>query len=418
MDIESLDGELRGVGWIDGTKVWVPGCLPGDRVRVRVAHVSPHRNEAWAELVKGPSRQPDCAHAWPLAGRCGGCPGMHVPYEEQLAAKAVALSGTLSGARPDRVRPAPRATGWRNRANFEVARLSGRVVLGSRAPRSADVVGMRGCVVVRPPLAELASAIEDLGPDPDSVRYVSLRCNREGEALVELIVRDASATERLVEPLRGLPGVVGVAASVNRSRGNAIRVAPAETVAGATRIVERFGSTPAYVRADSFLQLNPEVADEMYAQAVAWSEGARRVVDLYCGVGPLGLSVAQAWGARLMGVEVHAAATGLAQRAADELGVDARFVAGDLTSGPPPEEALEDADVLLVNPPRRGLDAPVRAALAARARGSLVYMSCNPATFARDAAALTEGGWVADEVLAWDMLPNTSHVELLAHFRA
>ena len=132
------------------------------------------------------------------------------------------------------------------------------------------------------------------------------------------------------------------------------------------------------------------------------------------------MSVAAGAGARLTGIEVHGAAGVLARRAADELGVEAAFLTVDLATDPVAPDVLADADVVLVNPPRRGLDEPVRDALAARGAGGgrLIYMSCSPASFSRDAQALIAGGWSLEAIEAWDMLPNTAHVELLACFRA
>ncbi len=427
--VEGLDGDLSGWAEVDGMRIHLPGGLPGDEAEVRIEAVSRHRPEAWASLRslsdeggRVSDRVPECEHAWPLGGRCGGCPGMHVDYELQLQAKAAALAEVLAPlARPDpvEVRPSPLTSGWRNRTNHVVQRKQkGPVRLGSRAPRSADFAAMDGCLAVRPPMARLASRVAGLLKPARGIRYVSLRVNQQGDALVELITRDLGApwVPEVAESILRLPPVLGVAGSDNDSDGNAIRIAPAQVLCGEATLTERFGDIPAHVTSDAFLQLNPEVAEQIYSVVAGWAGAASpsKVVDLYCGVGPLGLTAAAATGAQLIGVEVHAGSQPLASRAAKDAQVPAEFVVAGLDDAVP-AGILEDAQVITVNPPRRGLDAPVRSALADLSGDRvLAYMSCSTKTLVRDVQALTEAGWRLTDLSAWDMLPNTAHVELLA----
>lgn len=422
LTIEGLDEELRGWADVEGVRVRIPGALPGQELRVRVDAVSRHRPEAWASFRADDDQRHACPHAWPLAGKCGGCPGLHIDYDDQLIAKADGLAATLAPlgrSEQVEVRPSPKTSRWRNRTNHVVRRpKKGRPRLGSYAPRTADFAPMDGCSAVRSPIAGLADRIASLLKPARGLRYVSLRANRQGQVLVELIARDLDApwVPELVNEIHELSAVRGVAGSVNDQPGNVIRVAPARILAGDETLPERFGEVPAYVTADAFLQLNPEVADGIYAEVAAWAAAAApaAVADLYCGVGPLGLSAAHGAGATLVGVEVHEGSQRLAERAAGELGVDARFVTASLDEGVP-AGAIAEAAFITVNPPRRGLDEPVRKALAAlEGDRSLAYMSCSGATFVRDVAELTEAGWHLTELSAWDMLPNTPHVELLA----
>ena len=423
--VQGLDDELRGWAEVDGVTVRIPGALPGQQVRVRIEGVSRHRPEAFASWHGEPERPPACPHAWPLAGKCGGCPGLHIDYADQLQAKGEALARALAPLELERtpgVRPSPKTEGWRNRTNHVVRRpRKGRPRLGSRAPRTGDFAPMDGCLAVRSPIAGLADRIAGFLKPAQGLRYVSLRANRTGQALVELIAYDLGApwVPDLVAGIAALSAVVGVAGSENDQPGNAIRVEPARALAGEATLTERFGEVPAHVTADAFLQLNTEVAEAMYEVVADWAagSGASRLVDLYCGVGPLGLAATRAAGpdAELIGVEVHAGSQALAERAAEDIGVNARFVTADLSAGP--VQGLVDAGFITVNPPRRGLDEAVRAALAElSAERALAYMSCNATSFARDAAELTAGGWRLAELSAWDMLPNTPHVELLARF--
>lgn len=429
LTVQGLDSELRGWADVDEVRVRIPGALPGDEARIRIEAVSRHRPEAWASLRgigEGPTgldqRAPQCEHAAPLAGKCGGCPGLHVPYSDQLEAKAEALAELLAPlgleGDPPEVEPSPKISRWRNRTNHVVRRPSkGRPRLGSRAPRTGEFATMDACMAVRPPIAGLADRIAGFLKPAQGLRYVSVRVNRKGEALVELIAYDLEAewVEPLVAEIFELSAVLGVAGSDNDQPGNALRVAPVRTLAGESTLAESFGAVTAYVTADAFLQLNPEVADGMYGQVAQWAAAANptQVTDLYCGVGPLGLTAAHAAGAALIGVEVHPASEALAQRAAKDAGVQANFITAGLDAAVP-AAALSNAEFVTVNPPRRGLDEPVRQALAGLSEGrTMAYMSCSPKSFTRDVLELTAAGWRLTDLSAWDMIPNTPHVELL-----
>ena len=430
IDVDHVDGDLCGVAVVEGVEVLVPGVGFGDRAKVRVMHLSPHKPVAWASLIEVVDRgresfaKPACKHAAPLAGKCGGCPGLHLDYRAQLMAKQGALTKALAGLGLDEgaevpLHPSPRTEHYRNRTNLVVKELrSGVVRLGSRAPRTGHFARMDDCLVVRHPLARVADRVaEALEKWEVPTRYVSLRANGEGEVLVELIMPHVSAARlpKLAEEALGWGPVIGVSASENRSEGNAVRVEAPTLIAGEGTILERYGELAVPVSSDCFLQLNTDVATEMYTQAAEWGRGARKVVDLYCGVGGLGLSsLCGGAGEELVGIEVHAGAVALATKAAEKAGLPARFEVASLAAGRP--AALEEADLVLVNPPRRGLDDAVIEALAARAPERLIYMSCNPDSFARDAARLIEGGLALQAVEGWDMLPHTAHVELLALF--
>jgi 23S rRNA (uracil1939-C5)-methyltransferase len=435
--ITDLDDEGRGVADLGGWRALVEGGATGDRVRARVEHVNRRQRVAFARavavLAPGPLHQrPPCHHAAPLRGRCGGCPLMHLRPEAQHALKRRALGAALA-ARGLEVEaswhPAPAALGWRNRGHYIPFRnTENKVRSGSYAPRSHELAAMGGCLVVRPAVAAEAAALEalleaqgvPLGEAPEALRSFTLRSDPAGRVLVELVARAASPgwLGPLAAALMAREAVVGVSASVNEGEGNALRVGPSVWVAGQATVIEPLGDLEIALGAGSFSQLNPAVAASMAAVAASWAPESGDVLDLYCGAGALGLRVARGRPeVRLWGAEVSAEAVALARENAARAGVEACFEALDLAlplpaAWPPREPAL-----VLLNPPRRGLDEAVVGWLCAPARRArLVYMSCSAASFARDAAALAGAGWRLEALEAHEMLPQTVHVELLATF--
>jgi tRNA/tmRNA/rRNA uracil-C5-methylase (TrmA/RlmC/RlmD family) len=381
---------------------------------------------------------------------------MHLTEAARLAALSRHLGEVLAPlglAEPPRVEPSPISEGYRNRANYVVHRAAhrppdhgggeGRVILGSWAPRSHDVAAMDGCLVVRPPIdrvaRQLAEALGRLGvPVPPSaalergvLRYVTIRAGQAGEALVDLVVSapDPPWLEGLLDAAAALSGVVGVAVSVNPSTGNALRVAPSTTRRGWETVVETVGEGPLavalQVSAATFSQLNTAVAGRMYRRAAEWvarGEPPAVVWDLYCGVGALGLTVLRALGRSgaapaLYGAESQNGSVELARKTAAANGLAGAFETVDLGRQAPAGWPAPEG--VLLNPPRRGLHPPVLDFLTGPAGagvGRLVYMSCNPASFVRDARRLSRAGYRLAHLEAHDMLPGTAHVELLAGF--
>lgn len=457
LTVRGVDGDALGRARAAGRTVLIAGGATGDRVQVCIDHVSPQRPLAWASILeverRGPDfRHPPCRHAAPLRGRCGGCPAMHLTEAARLAALSHHLETALAPlgvAGPLEVQPSPQREAYRNRANYVVHRSadrrdrSGRVALGSWAPRSHEVAPMEGCRVVRPPIDRVArdlaaildrSAVPIYPSDPPqggALRYVTIRAGQAGEALVDLVVSADGARwlEALLDETAALRGVVGVAVSVNATAGNALRVAPSVTRRGWETVVETVGegnlAIALQVGAASFTQLNSAVAGRMYRRAAEWTldgELPARIWDLYCGVGGLGLTVQRAVGARgsaaaLFGAEGVATAVDLASATARANALAATFEEVDLERRMP--EGWPAPDLVLLNPPRRGLHGPVIEWLSGspgRGVGRLIYVSCNPLSFVRDARRLLANGFHLTAIESHDMLPGTAHVELLARF--
>ena len=422
----------------DRPRVHVAGALPGERVAASIVHVSQHAPEAWATLdaVETPSpdrRAPACA----AFGRCGGCVLQHYAYDAQLTWKQARVARALAGLDVT-VAPcvaSPRPLGYRNRSKLVAARAGGKLVLGAYAPRSHDVVDTTGCRIAEPPLDDTAAALAalldgagvvayDERTRTGQLRHVVLRVAHDGCVLATWVTArpldDGAALARAFRAAR--PDIIGVVEHVNRSAGNAIfdGGGDADTVLdGAASIDDQLAidGRPLWLRlsAGAFFQANRDVAALAYA-AIARTLAVRsgeRVVDAYCGAGGIALALAGDAG-EVIGIEAHAGAVADATASAALNGVtNARFVTGDVARALG-ALAISRADVVVVNPPRKGCDAAVLSDVVRLVPRAIAYLSCDPDTLARDLAVLAGHGYHARTVTPFDMLPHTPHVEALA----
>ncbi len=362
-------------------------------------------------------------------GVCRSCTLLATPYAAQVAAKQAAVERVLADAAPGISWVAPAIgpeSGFRNKAKLVAGGHRGAVTLGILGPDGLGV-DLRRCGLhdesIVAALPRLAAIIDDIGLIPYAVptrrgelKHVVVTASPSGDLMVRFILRsshhEALLRSRLPRLLDALPEVRVV--SIN------IQPRPAAILEGDREIVLThedslrvpIGSVPLYLRPDGFFQTNTTVATALYAQARTWIDGAapRTVWDLYCGVGGFALHAARP-GRVVGGIEIAPGAIAAARRAADELGLApevAVFAAGDAATaaevlpGPP--------DLVVVNPPRRGLDPDLVARLDASPASTLVYSSCHPATLARDLRALRT--WRAEEGRLFDMFPQTDHLEV------
>lgn len=434
VEVETVSPDGYGHVSQNGADLRIPGAGPGDRLTIRVSHRSQHGKVLWGEIVAteklGPyHRDPRCPHAWPKRGRCGGCPmaHLHIEYVAQVKVSRVRESLKECGLNLNvQWTPAPYEQQYRNRGHFVVGRAAGHaVVLGSFAPRSHELVTMSGCEIIRQPMAQLADSLQDtLGslrvpvyPENNGLRYLSMRADPGGRVLLDLVVAGDFSwwRKRVIPILIAQEQFAGISYSVNCSEGNAMRISDSVTVVGSSTIIERVGTISLELGAGTFSQLNSEVAAGMYAWAAAASRAPQVVWDWYCGTGGLGLTVARAHEQakpKVFGADSIRSSIVLAGINASRESIDAHYETCDLSRQLP--SGWPAPNLVLLNPPRRGLDELVVGQLAELRDARLVYMSCNPSTFARDAATLSEQGWCFGEVQAFDMLPGTAHVELIA----
>ena len=413
----------------------VADLLPGERAEVAVEHRSPHRALAWARVVRRlGARSPDrVAPACPGFGVCGGCAWQHLAYPAQrlekrrrlarALAEVPSLLGGMVAIAP--VEPSPSLHGYRNKGKYVAAEVDGRLVLGAYAPRSHRVIETAGCRVVAPAIAGVLGPVRDAcaaagltvyreAAKAGELRYAILRADDAGGVLVALVVTSATRRDVLAAAAAAIarhPAVRGVVAMFNDRDDAAIVTGDVTVLEGAAALTESVAGCAVEVGAGEFLQVNRAQARAIYERVADLAfdgRAALHAVDLYAGVGGIALTLARR-GATVDAVEIDPGATAALARAAAAggLGDRLRVHTGDAAIVGTLEPA---ADLVVVNPPRKGLSAEARAALIRAAPERIVYVSCGPDSLGRDLAALA--AWYRPDVIApYDLMPGTSHVE-------
>lgn len=428
IEATGIDEAGRGTAPWRGRTLCVPDLLPGERAEVAIEHESRQRPLAFGRIVRrvGAPSPERVSPACPAFGRCGGCVWQHLAYPAQLREKRARVERALAGALPSppAVREAiaaPSVLGYRNKGKYVVGP---ELVLGAYEPRSHRVVDTLGCQVVEPAIDAAARAARDAlaqsGLEPyderarrGHLRHVIVRRGGDGRVLVALVVTAATPDAPLRAAARELLGAAtGVVRLDNDARGNALLGAGApRPLAGDPEVGEQVDGVAIALDATAFWQVNRDQAAVLYA-AVADASGAgpgTRAVDLYGGVGGIAFALASR-GARVHGIERLPAAVDAATRAARaaNLADRATFAAGDAAELPP------GAELVVVNPPRKGLEPAARAAVIAAAPARIAYVSCGPESLARDLAELAAAGYQVAAVQPVDLMPGTPQIETLA----
>jgi len=407
--IESVGVRGDGVAHHDGKPIYVPFVAPGDRVRVRLStEKGERRGEIVELLVAGARAAPVCAHF----GACGGCALQHLSAEAYAAAKLGWLRGALAQHGFTNVDIAPLrrlAPGTRRRARLALAR-DGDALAGFHGRMSHAIVDMRECHVLHPALFALVEPLR---------RLAAALLPKKGTAAASLTLGDAGVDVLLELPkvpgLEALEALARFAAEQDLARLSWRADHAFAPVAQRRPVRAVFAGVAVDLPADAFLQASSE-ADAVLAALVLDAVGTpRRVAELYAGVGTFSFALAAR--APVHAVEGNAeAAKALGQAAAranlsDRVTVERR----DLARRPLSAEELARFDAVVFDPPRTGAAAQSRA-LAASAVPRVVAVSCNPATFARDARVLADGGYALAHVAPVDSFVWSPHLELVARF--
>jgi len=429
--IESWSSQGDGVARIDGEAVFVRGAIVGERCRARILKAG--KTAAWAkveELIDPAASRvaPDC----PAYPRCGGCALRHMDYAEELRFKrrrvddALARIGGLP-LRTEAILAAPATEGWRNKAVFNVGERDGRPVTGFYRERSHDIVPVERCAIESDYANRAAAAVrrwmEENGvPAYDEkarrgVRRVFCRYGfASGEGQTVVVTGGGPLPEAaLVRSLRAAcPETVSVLRNVNESDGNVVLAGAFTVLYGAAEITDTLCGVRFTIAPQAFYQINRAQAETLYEQAAAFAalDGRKRVLDLYCGAGTITLRLAREAG-EAVGVEVVEEAVRNARENAARAGIgNVRFLAGDAAAAAK-QLAAEGfrPDVVTLDPPRKGLLPGTAETVAAMAPERVVYVSCDPATLARDVKQFAALGYEARRAVAVDMFPRTAHVE-------
>ena len=425
--IESYSSEGAGIARVGGRVVFVEEAARGDAATLRILKVTARAAYAKIEVLQSPAAvrvTPDCS----AAARCGGCVFSHLRYDEEFFAKKQRVMDALQrlgGCRtlPDCIDvPAENVAGYRNKALFPVA---DGPVFGFYRPRSHQVVPLENCEIQDVRASAAARAVVDWmaryeveayceATAQGCVRHVFARTGVDGSLLGVVAHGPPVHARMLVEALReACPDACGVVWLDNRTTGNTVLQGQLTTLWGQDFLQERLGGLTFRVGVFSFFQVNRDQAEKLFALAVDFAdcEEETQIVDLYCGAGTLTLWLAQR-SRNVWGIEVVEQAVEDARQNADRNGLSARFLRADAADGLAQLRARGIVpEVITVDPPRKGLSPELVTLLGQVRPVRLVYISCNPATLARDIGLLREFGYTLARLAVVDMFPRTAHVE-------
>ncbi|MCR4759820.1 MAG: 23S rRNA (uracil(1939)-C(5))-methyltransferase RlmD [Oscillospiraceae bacterium] len=433
LHITGMTAEGNGVGHFCGLAVFVPMTAVGDTAEVRIVKVLKSYAFGIIEQLTEPAAgriTPAC----PVFRQCGGCVFQHVDYQTELQYKEQLVRDAFQ--RIGRLEPVfetvcghTERDGYRNKAQYPVAESDGHLVCGFYAKRSHRVVPFDACQLHPPVFAELLHVLLPLlershvsayreETHTGELRHIYLRRGyHSGEIMLCLVTRVSlrkKITAVLPELQAAFPMLRSITESVNPERTNVILGRQVTVLAGESFITDTMCGREICISPQSFYQINTAQAEQLYGIAKDYADlhGTETLLDLYCGAGTVGLSMADACG-KLIGVEIIPQAVENAKENAARNGVEnARFICGDAGTVAA-EFAAEGAspDVIVVDPPRKGCDALTVDSVVQMQPQRVVMISCNPATAARDAAMFAERGYRVEKVRAVDMFPNTAHVE-------
>lgn len=427
--ITGYNAEGMGIARVESQVVFVHGAVRGEQCIIRILKVLKHIAYARVEeilLLSEGRQEVDCPH-YPV---CGGCDFRHITYEEELEAKRLRVQDTLQrigGAEitVSEIIGCEETVYYRNKSQFPV---SPRGKAGFYRARSHEVVPTTTCLLQSEQAGEIARAVEEYlkvfsVPAYDErrrkglLRHIYVRTNREGQALVCLIVNGTKLPyeQELVQHIRAAcPETTGIVLNVNTKDTNVILGNTYRTLWGEDTLTDTLCDLTFRLAIPSFYQVNRPQTERLYRKAVEFAglTGRETVLDLYCGAGTITLAMA-AQAAHVIGAEIIPEAIENARENARCNGVEnVSFFCGDAGEIAAQLAAKElHPDVVVVDPPRKGLSEEVIAAIETMSPERVVYVSCDCATLARDVKRFATAGYTLTTATAVDMFPRTRHVE-------
>jgi len=432
VEISDLSDRADGVGRWQGRVVFVPDTVTGDRALVRLVRVKPKYAYGQLQQLLTPSPhriRPHCI----VADKCGGCQWQHIDLTYQQQAKqqiiidALERIGQLSN--PPVAEMLSRGTGlhYRNKVTYPLQRsATGQVQAGYYRKGSHKLVNLNQCPVqdsrLDPFLVQIKQDIEAQGwgiynetRETGKLRHLALRIGRHtGQVLLTLISTDwhLEGIEAQANTwLNQFPELVGVCLNRNPQRNNIIFGKETRCIAGQGELEEQFAGLTFYLRPDTFFQVNTETAEalcDLILDKLALT-GHETIIDAYCGVGTFTLPLAR-HAKQVIGIESQESAIAQARRNAQRNQINnVTFHVGTVETILP--QLTIFPDVMVLDPPRKGCDRAVLDTIAQVKPSNLVYLSCRPATLARDLQQLTATGYDIGWVQPADFFPQTAHVE-------
>lgn len=436
LKIEDISVRGEGIGKVDGYTLFIKDAIPGDTISGIVTKAGP--KYGYGRLIEIIEPSPDrIPPRCPIARSCGGCQIQELNYNKQLSLKkrmvknSLERIGGLSGYTLFDTIGCESPFRYRNKAQFPIGKdRSGRIIAGFYAGRTHDIMACRDCQIgIEENQTVLDCVIEHMERyrikpyDEQShsglVRHVLIRKGfRTGEIMLSIVINGTHMEEQeeLVSKLRRrLPALCDISLNINKKKVNTIMGKDFIQLYGNGYISDFIGNIRFRISPRSFYQVNPKQTEILYGKVLEYAAltGSETVFDLYCGVGTISLFLAQS-ARKVYGVEVVSEATADAVVNASLNAIDnVEFLTGKAEDIIPRlyAERGVSADVVVLDPPRKGCDERVLETIARMKPQRVVYVSCNPATLARDLKYLAGEGFRTELVQPLDMFANTVHVE-------
>lgn len=435
LEITDLGSTGEGIGRVDGFTLFVKDALIGDVIEAKVIKVKKSYGYGRLMAVVTPSlyrTEPRCSQA----RACGGCQIQPLAYEQQLKYKENKVRGLLE--RVGKVQEYVMESmigmedpwNYRNKAQFPVGRTKdGEVVTGFYAGRTHSIVPVEKCCIQHPENEKLMDIVRQWMNDHQIsvyneethkglVRHIFIRIGKyTGEIMVCLVIngKNIPVAEDLIQRLIQVPGMTSICLNINQAKTNVILGNQMKYLWGAKYIRDFIGDVQYQISPLSFFQVNPVQTQKLYQTALAYGDIKKDDVvwDLYCGIGTISLFLAK-HAKQVCGVEIVPQAIDDARENARLNGIEnASFFVGKAEEVLPQqyEEKGISADVIVVDPPRKGCDEKLLECMVRMHPERIVYVSCDPATLARDLKFLEEHGYKVKKVRCVDMFPHSVHVE-------
>ncbi|UAL47896.1 23S rRNA (uracil(1939)-C(5))-methyltransferase RlmD [Sutcliffiella horikoshii] len=433
--VQDLTHDGAGVAKIDGFPIFVQNALPDEEIKVKIIKVK--KGYAFGRLEEIYKTSPYRVDApCPIYKQCGGCQLQHLSYEGQLVAKQKQVKDVLERIGHLKDVPVHPVLGmdhnpwrYRNKAQVPIGEREGGLIAGFYQQRSHEIIDMKECLIQQEINDRVVQTVREICDKHDVraynekthkgvLRHVMARYGLvTGEVMVVLITRTPDIPNRkaIVEEITAaLPEVKSVVQNVNTKKTNVIFGEETRVLWGNEYIYDFIGDIKFAISARSFYQVNPEQTKVLYDKALEYADltGEESVIDAYCGIGTISLFLAQKAN-KVFGVEIVPEAIEDAKRNAELNEItNAEFAVGEAEVVIPKwYKEGNTADVLMVDPPRKGCDEALLKTILEMKPKKVVYVSCNPATLARDLRVLEDGGYRTVEVQPVDMFPHTTHVE-------
>ena len=434
IEITGMTHDGMGVGRADGMAVFVQRAMEGEKVLAKIIKVNKNyaiaRIEDW--ILKSPERtEPFC----PVYKRCGGCSLQHMSYDMQLKFKHRVVTDNLEriggfwGINVNPVIGMENPMNYRNKAQYPVGMGEKGPVAGFYARHSHVIIDSETCGIQHPASETVKNKVMELvrklnipvyneATGEGLLRHVITRVSfSTGDVMVILVVTDEKVPglRKIIKEISGeIPNVKSIVLNINKRRDNVILGDTVKTVYGSDTITDRLGHLTFHISPLSFFQVNPVQTFVLYSKAVEFAglTGNETVFDLYCGTGTISLFLSER-AKEVIGVEVVREAVEAANNNARINGIaNVRFFCGEAEEVVPKlyEEGIK-ADIVVVDPPRKGCDEKLLETMVKMQPKRIVYVSCNPSTLARDLKFLAASGYRIEEVQPVDMFPWTEHVE-------